>query len=115
MEAMITRPDVHPEQIVDALLAGPPAVHIELGNPEGGVWRTDRDCYEFLAEACGPGARTLETGLGISTALFLLLGAHHTCVTPFQSEADRLLAYCRDRRIATDRFELILGRSDQVL
>src|SRR5437588_12441642 len=103
------------ERAVDRLFADPPTVHVELGNPEGGVWRTDRDCYEFMAKACVPGARTLETGLGISTVLFLLLGTHHSCVTPFQCEVDRLLTYCRERRIATDQFQLILGFSNSVL
>src|SRR5262249_4606971 len=75
----------------------------------------DRDCYELLARSCGPGSRTLETGLGISTVLLIRLGAQHTCVTPFESEADRLYAYCDERRIATDRFHLILGQSEQIL
>ena len=102
-------------QTVDRLVADPPIVHRELGNPDGGVWRTDRDCYECLAEACAPGARTLETGLGISTALFLLLGTRHTCVTLYQSEGDHLLAYCRDRGISTDDLDMRIGYSDEIL
>ena len=101
--------------LVDRLLADPPAVHVELGNPEGGVWRTDRDCYEFIAASVAPDARTLETGLGISTVLFLLLGAWHTCVTPFLSEASRLRAYCLDRGIPADRLQLIVDYSDNAL
>jgi predicted O-methyltransferase YrrM len=103
------------ETLIDELLADPPIVHVEMCNPEGGVWRTDRDCYEFLAKSCGPGSRTLETGLGISTVLFLRLGTQHTCIAPFESEISHLLAYCRDRGIALDRFELLAGRSEQVL
>ena len=103
------------ETLIDALLADPPTVHVEMCDPEGGVWRTDRDCYEFLAKSCGPGSRTLETGLGISTTLFLRLGTQHTCIAPFESEITRLFAYCRDRGIALDNFELIAGRSEQVL
>ena len=45
------------EQLLELVLSDPPTVHIELGNPEGGVWRTDRDCYEFLLKSCAPGAR----------------------------------------------------------
>jgi len=107
--------DMTSGQILEALLNDPPTVHIELGNPEGGVWRTHRDCYEFLANACSPGTRTLETGLGISTALFLKLGAKHTCVTPFDSEVRRLRAYCRTHAIPTRQFQLILGTSERVL
>jgi len=101
--------------LVDRLFADPPQVHIELGNPDGGVWRTDRDCYEFIASCCVPGDRTLETGLGVSTALFLLCGTRHTCVTPFQSEVDRLYGYCRQRDIDVSQLELGLGFSDAVL
>jgi hypothetical protein len=102
-------------EIVNRTLNDPPRVHIELGNPDGGVWRTDADCYDFLGSICSPGTRTLETGLGISTALFLALEASHTCVTPFHSEADRFMAYCRDRRISTQNFTLLVGESQRIL
>jgi hypothetical protein len=103
------------EQLLELVLSDPPTVHIELGNPEGGVWRTDRDCYELLLRSCTPGMRTLETGMGISTALFLLSGARHTCVTPFTSETDRFVAYCNERAISLADFNLLRGYSHEVL
>jgi Methyltransferase domain len=104
-----------PQDIVEKLFSDPPTVHIELGNPEGGVWRTDRDCYEFLANSCKAGMQTLETGLGMSTALFLMLGARHTCVTPFSSEISRLEDYCRRCGLSREHLTLIHGTSEEML
>jgi predicted O-methyltransferase YrrM len=103
--------------LVDRLLADPPAVHAMAAgpDPEIGIWSTDRDCYLLLAEHAAPGTRTLETGSGVSTILFAALGAVHTCVTPAQSEADRILAYCSSHDIATSSLTFEIGRSDEVL
>ena len=50
----------------------PPVVHPEA---PGGVWRTTRECYELMANHVGLGSRTLETGAGLSTALFAAWGS----------------------------------------
>ena len=83
--------------------------------PELGVWSTDRDCYVFIAETVGPGARTLETGSGLSTVLLASLGASHTAVTPAQDEADRIVSYCRDHGIDTASLRFEIGFSEDVL
>lgn len=103
--------------LVDRLLADPPAVHdMDLSdNPAVGIWSTDRDCYLLLAESSGPGTDTLETGSGLSTVLLAAVGARHTCVTPAEVEADRILAYCADRGIATTSLTFEIGCSDDVL
>jgi hypothetical protein len=102
--------------VVDRLLADPPRVHEELyAPPDLGVWLTERDCYEFIADRLGPGARTLETGLGVSTALFLALGTDHTCVVPSQPQVDILRRYCDDHDIPVDRLHVELGGSEDVL
>jgi hypothetical protein len=108
-------PEQSRSEIVDRLFADLPQVHNELGNPEGGVWRTDRPCYEFIADQCEPQWRTMETGLGLSTLLFVLLGASHTCIAPWTTEIKGLLSHCREREINTDRLTLIQGFSDEVL
>src|SRR3954453_17700399 len=102
--------------VVERILADPPRVHTELyAPPELGVWLTERECYEFIADRCRPGWRTLETGLGVSTALFLALGAEHTCVVPSESQVDILRRYCVERAIPTDPLPVELGRSEDVL
>ena len=102
--------------VVERLLADPPRVHEELhAPPDVGVWLTERECYEFIADRVTPGARTLETGLGVSTALFLALGADHTCVVPSQTQVDVLRRYCDNHGIASNRLRVELGRSEDVL
>jgi hypothetical protein len=103
--------------VVDQLLRDPPLVH-QMGGDGGappGVWSTDRSCYDFLASHCRPGARTLETGLGVSTALFARLGCVHTCLTPNQSEVDRLRAYCDRTAIPLDQVRFVVGDSASTL
>jgi hypothetical protein len=102
---------------VDTLLADPPAVHaMQAGDdPEIGLWSTDRDCYLLLAEHARPNSQTLETGSGLSTVLFAAIGVEHTCVTPAQSEADRIVTYCATHEIDTGGVTFAIGPSDEVL
>lgn len=92
----------------------PPRVHEHAGAPDG-VYGTAVDCYEFLAQYAVPGARTLETGLGISTALFAVWGTEHTCVVWDQREVDVLRAWAQEREIDLSRMTFEVGMSDEVL
>lgn len=104
---------------VERVWANPPAVHFSdpvYGlEPPGGVWRTDRTCYAFLARHCRPGQRTLETGLGISTALFTMWGCEHTSVVPWGIEADRLREYFDKHGVNDKRLTVEVGYSHEVL
>ena len=101
------------EQIED-VLRDPPLVHAMHG-AEHGVWPTDRDCYAYMGSVVTPGAKTLETGCGVSTALFALWGAEHTCVVYHQQEADVLLAWAAERDIDTSSLRFEIGPSQHVL
>lgn len=101
--------------LLDDLYKDLPQVHVELGNPAGGVWQTNRACYEFIITHCDNQARTLETGLGLSTMLFLKLGTLHTCIAPWKSEVQRLLSHCQDRNISTERLRIVQAFSEEIL
>lgn len=108
-------PDSAP--VVQRLLADPPVVHI-VDTPEGkrpGVWSTEESCYRFMARIVRPGMRTLETGSGLSTALFAALGAEHTCVTPAAVEAEHLRDYFARQDIPGDRVTFALEPSHVAL
>lgn len=102
---------------VERLLADPPVVHaMDLtDDPPLGVWATDPACYRYLVTATPVGARTLETGAGLSTLVFAALGAHHIAVTPLQVEVDRLRAYARDHGVGLDQVRFEIGPSETVL
>ncbi len=100
---------------VDSILANAPQVHPGAVSAQGEVWSTERDCYAFLAEHCGPGSRTLETGLGVSTVLFAAWGTEHICVVPDAEQVQRCLDYCRDNGIDTQKLGFELARSDESL
>lgn len=106
-----------PSEVVERLFADPPLVHAMdfSAEPAIGVWSTDRDCYELLAEEVHVGDRTLETGSGLSTVLFAALGAAHTCVTPSQVEAERITDYCQRHSIDQASLRFAIGTSDVVL
>lgn len=99
---------------VATVLADPPPVHGPVAGSQQ-VWSTELDCYDFLARHVEPGARTLETGCGVSTALFVLWGAEHTCVVYDQREADVLLDWAGQREVDTSRLRFEIGPSDAVL
>jgi predicted O-methyltransferase YrrM len=106
-------------ELVDRIVADPPLVHgvwDETGALTGvDVLQTDITCYRLIAEFCRPGMRTLETGLGVSTALFATIGTDHTCVTFLQDEVDRLLAWCSTHQVDGHRVVFRVGDSAAVL
>lgn len=108
---------MHP--LVERILADPPLVHgvyDASGALTGhGVLGTDVACYELIASCCSPGTRTLETGLGVSTALFAAIGTDHTCVTYAQDEVDRLLAWCSRCGVDAHRVTFHVGDSAAIL
>lgn len=99
-------------EAVESVLADPPDVHASAPR---GVWQTERGAYRFMAQHCPPGARTLETGLGISTLLFGIWRTQHTCVVPDGDEVKRLVAHGESRGIEMSNVHFEVGPSDVVL
>lgn len=102
------------QELVHRIANDPPPVHGAVAG-ENRVWGTALDCYDFLARHVEPGARTLETGCGISTALFAVWGAEHTCVVYSQEEVDILRSWAEQRGIDLSRLTFGIGPSDDVL
>lgn len=105
---------------MDQVVADPPVVHhltyedLQAGKLTG-VHSTEYSCYRLLADVCAPGSRTLETGSGISTALFASWGTVHRCITPAQSEADALAEYGRTRGIDMSGVTFDVAPSEEAL
>jgi hypothetical protein len=98
--------------VVVVCMSYPPRVHNGIAS---GVWGTERSCYDFIASQVSRDSRTLETGLGISTALFARLGTAHTCVVPSDVEAQKLVDYLKERGIEHAGVQFRIGFSDEIL
>jgi hypothetical protein len=80
-----------------------------------GVWALDEPTLVFLHEHVGTGMRTLETGSGMSTVLFALRRARHTCVVPAPAEVERVRAHCTHAGIPTDLVTFVVAPSEEAL
>ena len=97
---------------LDRVLGDPPQLHPRA---RAGVYLTHPDCYELIAERLPDGARTLETGCGVSTVLFALWSQSHTCVVASEHEATVCRRYLEERGIPHEHLRFEIGFSDEVL
>jgi len=78
-------------------------------------WGLTEDALAFLVDVVGRDHRTLETGVGYSTVLFAVRGAHHTVVSPFEFEHDRVRAWCEEHDVDLSRVSFVAQASQQAL
>ncbi len=93
-------------------MADPPQVHSAAA---GGVWGATRDLYQFMADHVEPGARTIETGCGTSTALFGAWGCEHLCVVPDPNQEKVIRSYLAERHPADNLLSFDIRTSDVAL
>ena len=96
---------------VAGLYRDPPVVH-QRGTR---AYPLAIEVASYLSDLVGPRSRTLETGCGLSTALFAMRGCLHVCITPDHDEVTRMLAYLRDRDIDASGVTYLVGRSQHIL
>jgi hypothetical protein len=96
-----------------SLLTSPPKVH-DWGGGELTSTGLPTPVFEFMNKILTPESQTMETGIGISTAVFSLIGCQHTCVGPDFDEIRRLKEYCFDKDISTDNINFICKKSHEV-
>lgn len=94
--------------MIDELLADPPLLHGEVTH--GLV----DDTLRWLGGLPRP-LRTLETGCGMSTLVFALRGDRHLCITPAQSEADAVRAYCDEQCVDTGGLTFEIEQSETAM
>jgi predicted O-methyltransferase YrrM len=100
---------------LQGLLANPPGTHVSRETGEPLPWQIAREVLGLIDRSVGPESRTLETGAGVSTALFALKGAEHTCVVPWTSERDRLEAWGEQNGVSFERVTFECEPSEDVL
>jgi predicted O-methyltransferase YrrM len=99
---------------LETLLASPPSLHLD---PEGRPvpFEADPRMLRLIAASVHDGARTLETGAGLSTLVFAVAGCEHTCVVPFVEEVERIRGWCEASGVPAGRLRFETARSEAVL
>jgi hypothetical protein len=90
-----------------------PLFHERRGQPYS--WGLSRAVLEYLGAVLWPGARTLETGSGISTVVFALRQTDHICVSPAEGEILRIKAFCVEHDISLAALRFIIDYSERYL
>ena len=99
---------------LDDLLGGELQLHTDAhGLPAS--WQLGTDVLRVLDESVNESSSTLETGEGLSTMLFALRRAQHTCVTPNAGAVGRIRSACDARGIPLDTVNFVIGPSELVL
>lgn len=97
-----------PTQRFRELLANPPILH---GSTTHALVLASLEWIDRLPRPI----RTLETGCGLSTLVFVLRGDEHVCITPYVDESNRVLEYCTERGLDASRVTFEIERSEIVL
>lgn len=98
---------------VQSLFDDPPLIHESDGKLL--VWGMSRAILDFIDANVNEHSKTLETGCGMSTILFAMIGAHHICINPWQPEIDRIRDYCNRNGISTEKLDFRVDLSVNAL
>jgi hypothetical protein len=102
-------------EVIDELMQANIGIHAEILGGREVTAGMHEDVLRWLGPNLRPGMRTVETGCGLSTAVFAAAGTHHTCVSPFADEHRRIASWCAEHGISTESVRFVEGRSDVVL
>jgi len=99
---------------LERLLRERPKLHL---NRDGVLtsWAAGDDVLRFIHDSIGLESRTLETGAGLSTIVFALRGARHTCVTPDAGEVERIRAFCEGHGVPLKTVTFVTKASQEAL
>lgn len=107
------QPDFDQEKLSEVLELAP-ALHLDAdGEPTS--WAIGRDVLEYLGNTVGKNSVTMETGAGMTTVIFALLGCRHRSIAPSEYEFERIREFCSDHSISLARTEFVVKRSEDVL
>jgi hypothetical protein len=99
---------------LEVLLTTPPQFHGDDGATTDG-WRLDDAALLFLDSQIHHDMRTIETGAGVSTIVFALKQARHTCVVSDRRVVRRIRRYCQAAGLSLASVDFVLDRSEYAL
>jgi predicted O-methyltransferase YrrM len=86
-----------------------------LASGKAACYGIDLAVGRFIASNVDASSKSLETGSGLSTLVFAVRQAEHTCVTPNQSEVERIQAYANRKGISIRGIRFVIASSDKYL
>lgn len=98
---------------LEDLLKNPPALHGTDDSPTS--YKLSDEALSFIDRSVNSGSKTLETGAGVSTVLFAIKGAEHTCIQPDGDQVKRIKWFCGQNGIPADRIDFRIDGSEKVL
>ncbi|MBD2775661.1 class I SAM-dependent methyltransferase [Iningainema tapete] len=97
------------------LLNNPPLLHQMNTGELTSSWKLHNETLYYIDKHVNHTSKTLETGGGMSTILFTLKGAEHTCIVPDQGLVDRIKQYCVNHQIDAKKLSFQVDKSENVL
>jgi predicted O-methyltransferase YrrM len=97
------------------IIKNPPEPHREFEDGEFFGMGVTEEVLNFISSHIDDSSHTLETGCGLSTTVLAFLGAHHICITPSQTEIERIRNYCKSNNIPIDKTTFYPHESETVL
>lgn len=94
-----------------SILKSPPKVHDWGTSGELTSTGMSSEVFEFMDKVLNPESRSIETGIGISTAVFAFKTSRHTCITPDPNEIVRLKSYLTKYDIPATNIQFICKKS----
>ena len=99
---------------VEDLIAEEPQLHCADGRLTS-RWKLGDEELRFLDRHLQPGMKTVETGAGVSTLVFLVKGTDHLSIVPDEALSHRILDYCHDHTIDLSRLRFLYDSSEFAL
>ena len=103
-----------PMMTLQELLDDSPPLH-RVAPHIGTSFQLSDQALRFIDQNVNNTSNTLETGAGISTVLFAMKEANHTCVVPNADLVTRIRDYCQQRAIPIERIDFQIGKSEKIL
>lgn len=98
---------------VNELFSNPPELHQKAGRPTH--YGLSEAILRELERRLPRGARTLETGAGVSTLFFALHGWQHIAIAPDEGLFERIREWCAANGVSADGLRLIAEPSERCL
>jgi len=98
---------------LDIILNTPPKVH-DWGTGELSSSGMPSEVFKFMDDVINSDCYTIETGLGISPAVFAIKESKHTCITPDGPEIKRLKEYLSNINVSDKNITFLCKKSCDV-